>query len=76
MVNGSAPYCLIKKKKNAMTFRDSCVTFLIIAKNPPVKQIHSYVKKNLKFKNIKIITSNYKGKIKTITKIDKKIKNT
>lgn len=60
-----------------MTFRDSFVTFLIIAKNPPVKQIHSYVKKKpLKIKNIKNITSNYKGKIKTITKIDKKFKNT
>lgn len=43
MVNGSAPYCLTKK--NAMTFRDSFVTFLIIAKNPPVKDTQLCKKK-------------------------------
>lgn len=46
MVNGSAPYCLIKK--NAMTFRDSFVTFLIIAKKSSCKIDTQLCKKNFK----------------------------
>lgn len=76
MVNGSAPYYLIKKKKS-YDLQRQLWNFSYYCKKSSCKiDTQLCKKKSLKIKNIKNITSNYKGKVKTITKIDKKFKNT